>query len=153
MTYAIKPEGTIETSIGTVRFHMTNATHVYLYTEQPSEKVVIRQIPYKLNYHCYLADGVWDRNHDMTSWNEPGLSRKDKYADTSTPARKTARAILNKAWTEFIAAHPEVARAAAASNSDAEIERLQAELTDLIDKTAAVKVKLDAAKLARACIG
>ena len=76
-TVTSKPEGTIETSIGTVRFHMTNATHVYLYTEQPAEKVTIRQIPYKLNYHCYLQNEQWDRNaNDLNAWAEPGLSRQ-----------------------------------------------------------------------------
>ena len=149
-----KPEGTIETSIGTVRFHMTNATHVYLYTEQPAEKVTIRQIPYKLNYHCYLQNGQWDRNaDDLHAWAEPGLSRKDKYAETSHAARKTARETLNKAWAAHLAAHPELTRLAAATDADDQIERLTAELTDLIDKTAAAKVKLDAARLARACIG
>ncbi len=149
-----KPEGTIDTPLGTVHFHMTSAVHVYLYTEHPREKLTIRQIPYKLNYHCYLCNGQWDRNaNDLNAWAEPGLSRQDKYAETSHAARNTARAALNTAWAAHLAEHPELTRLAAAANADDAIERLQAELTDLIDKAAAAKVKLDAAKLARACIG
>ncbi len=153
-TVTSKPEGTIETSIGTVRFHMTNATHVYLYTKQPAEKVTIRQIPYKLNYHCYLQNEQWDRNaNDLNAWAEPGLSRKDKYAETSHAARKTAREILNKAWAAHLAAHPELTRLAAAANAEDLIERLQDELDDLESKAAAVKEKLYQARLARAVIG
>jgi len=146
-----KPEGIIVTSIGTVHFHMNNAAQVYLYTEHPREKVTIRHIPYQLNYHAYLIDGKWTSKPN--DWREPGLSRTDKYAETSHAARDTARKILGEVWAAHLAAHPELTRLAAAANADDDIERLQAELTDLESKAAAVQAKLDAARLARTCIG
>ena len=137
-----RPQGILETSIGRVKFAMTEATHVFLHTDSEEREVVtIRGIPYHVSYHCHLIDGTWKAK----DWHDPYLSRKDKYAEASQPARKTAAEVLSKAWTEHLAAHPELSRTADQAKAEEEIGRLASELADLQEKVSAKQAELMAA--------
>jgi hypothetical protein len=137
-----RPQGILETSIGRVKFAMTEATHVFLHTDSTEREVVtIRGIPYHVSYHCHLIDGTWKAK----DWHDPYLSRKDKYAEASQPARKTAAEVLSKAWTEHLAAQPELSRTADQAKAEEEIGRLASELADLQEKVSAKQAELMAA--------
>ena len=138
------PRGKLETPIGTVNFAMTQADHVFLNTDsQEGMVIVIRQIPYHLGFHCYLVDGQWKAK----DWHDPYLSRKDSYAkETSQAARNTAREILSKAWTEYLAANPTLTRAAALAHAQEIVERLRGELADLEQKAKDKKAETKAAE-------
>ena len=112
------PTGILDTPAGKVHFCMTAADHVYLHSESspadnPVEAVTFHRIRYHVNFHCYLVDGVWTAK----DWHEPYLRRKDTHGEASNAARKTARESLGRAWTEYLAAHPELSRQAALSNA------------------------------------
>jgi hypothetical protein len=143
------PRGTLETPIGTVSFTMTEASHVYLCSEgHKGQAVTIRGIPYHVAYHCHLVDGKWIAR----DYHDPYLSRKDCYKEASQPARNTARAVLAKAWTEYLAAHPDLSRQAEQAKAAHEVEQLQNELADLESKAAAKRKELLAAKKRQASI-
>jgi hypothetical protein len=125
------PTGKLDTPLGTVNFAFTQADHVYLHNNTYGDNIVIRQIPYSVRFHCHLIDGVW-KNAD---WHEPHLSRKDCInKETSQPARKTALEALSKAWTEYLAAHPELTREAALSNAQDTVDRIKADIKELQDQ-------------------
>jgi hypothetical protein len=132
--------GTLDTKIGTVRYHMTDADHVWFRTEAP-EAVTIRGIRYHLNYHCHLIDGTWVRN----DWNEPYLSRKGAEKEASQAARTTARDILDKAWTDYLAQNPGLTRLAARAHAVEQVEKLRLEVVDLEEKLHAKVAELKAA--------
>jgi hypothetical protein len=135
--------GILETPIGAVNFTMTEAAHVYLNSDGNKGQVVtIRGIPYHVSYHCHLVDGQWTAK----DWHNPYLDRKDKYQEASQPARKTAREVLAKAWTEYLAAHPGLSRQAEQSKAAHEVEQLESELADLESNAAAKRSELAAAK-------
>jgi hypothetical protein len=137
------PRGILETPIGAVNFTMTEAAHVYLNSDGNKGQVVtIRGIPYHVSYHCHLVDGQWTAK----DWHNPYLDRKDKYQEASQPARKTAREVLAKAWTEYLAAHPGLSRQAEQSKAAHEVEQLESELADLESNAAAKRSELAAAK-------
>ena len=143
------PRGNLETPIGTVSFTMTEASHVYLCSEgHRGQAVTIRGIPYHVAYHCHLVDGKWTAR----DYHDPYLSRKDSYKEASRPARNTAREVLAKAWTEYLAAHPDLSRQAEQAKAAHEVEQLQSELADLESKAAAKRKELSAAKKRQASI-
>jgi len=143
------PRGTLETPIGTVSFTMTEASHVYLCSEgHRGQAVTIRGIPYHVAYHCHLVDGKWTAR----DYHDPYLSRKDCYKEASQPARNTAREVLAKAWTEYLAAHPDLSRQAEQAKAAHEVEQLEGELADLETKAAAKRKELSAAKKRQASI-
>jgi len=137
------PRGNLETPIGTVSFTMTEASHVYLCSEgSKGQAVTIRGIPYHVAYHCHLIDGKWGAK----DWHDPYLNRKDCYKDASQPARNTAREVLAKAWTEYLAAHPDLSRQAEQAKAAHEVDQLESELADLESKATAKRKELAAAK-------
>jgi hypothetical protein len=143
------PRGILQTPIGLVNFVMTEANHVFLHTDSGKrEAVTIRGIPYHCSYHCQLIDGAWQRK----DWHDPYLSRKDKYAEASQAARKTAAEVLSKAWTEYLTAHPDLGRAAELAKAENEVEKLAGELADLQEKVQAKRAELTAAKKRLAAI-
>jgi len=143
------PRGILETPIGTVNFTMTEAGHVYLNSDgNKGQAVTIRGIPYHVAYHCHLVAGQWTAK----DYHDPYLNRKDKYQDASQPARKTAREVLAKAWTEYLAAHPGLSRQAEQANVAHEVEQLESELADLESKAADKREELSAAKKHQASI-
>ncbi len=143
------PHGTLDTPLGTVSFTMTEASHVYLCSEgSKGQAVTIRGIPYHVAYHCHFVDGKWTaKDH-----HDPYLSRNDCYKEASQPARNTAREVLAKAWTEYLAAHPELSRQAEQAKAAREVEQLQSELADLESKAAAKRKELSAAKKRQAAL-
>jgi hypothetical protein len=124
--------GTLDTPIGTVRFVMTEASHVFLHTEsRTDEAIVIRKIRYHIGFHLHLIDGAWTTN----DWHEPSLSRKDTFpSDASQPARKTAREVLTKAWTEYLAANPGLSNVAERAHAQEKIVHLVDEVAELLAK-------------------
>ena len=143
------PRGILETPIGAVNFTMTEAAHVYLnYAGDKGQVVTIRGIPYHVAYHCHLVDGQWTAK----DYHDPYLNRKDKYQEASQAARKTAREVLAKAWTDYVAAHPQLSRQAALANAAHEVVQLESELADLKEKAAAKAAELAAAKKRQASI-
>jgi len=137
------PRGTLETPIGTVNFAMTEAAHVYLNSDgNKGQLVTIRGIPYHVSYHVHLVDGQWTAK----DFHDPYLNRKDSYKEASQPARNTAREVLAKAWTEYLAAHPDLSRQAEQVKAAHEVAQLKSELADLESKAAAKRRELDAAK-------
>ena len=143
------PRGNLETAIGTVSFTMTEAGHVYLCSEgNKGQAVTIRGIAYHVAYHCHLIDGKWGAK----DWHDPYLNRKDKYQEASQAARKTAREVLAKAWTEYLAAHPGLSRQAEQAKAANEVAQLESELADLKEKTAAKAAELAAAEKRQASI-
>ena len=143
------PRGILETPIGTISFTMTEAGHVYLNSDGGNGQVVtIRGIPYHVAYHCHLVDGKWTAR----DYHDPYLSRKDCYKEASQPARNTAREVLAKAWTEYLAAHPDLSRQAEQAKAAHEVEQLEGELADLETKAAAKRKELSAAKKRQASI-
>ena len=143
------PRGILETPIGTVSFTMTEAGHVYLCSEgNKGQAVTIRGIAYHVAYHCHLIDGKWGAK----DWHDPYLNRKDCYKDASQPARNTAREVLAKAWTEYLAAHPQLSRQAEQAKAAQEEKQLESELADLESKAAAKRNELSAAKKRQASI-
>ena len=143
------PRGTLETPIGTVSFTMTEASHVYLCSEgHKAQAVTIRGIAYHVAYHCHLVDGKWTAR----DYHDPYVSRKDCYKEASQPARNTAREVLAKAWTEYLAAHPDLSRQAEQAKAAHEVEQLEGELADLETKAAAKRKELSAAKKRQASI-
>jgi hypothetical protein len=143
------PRGILETPIGTVSFTMTEASHVYLNSDgNQGQAVTIRGIPYHVSYHCHLVDGQWTAK----DWHNPYLDRKDKYQEASQPARKTAREVLAKAWTEYLVAHPGLGRQAEQAKAAHEVEQWESELADLKATAAAKAAELTAAKKRQASI-
>jgi len=137
------PHGTLETPIGTVNYTLTQASHVYLYTEgSKGQAVTIRGIPYHVAFHCHLIDGAWQRK----DWNEPYLSRKDCYKEASQPARKTAAEVLATAWTEYFVAHPTLSRQAERAKAANEVAILAEELANLEQKARAKRAELESAR-------
>ena len=137
------PRGTLDTPIGTVSFTMTEASHVYLCSEgSRGQAVTIRGIPYHCAYHCHLVDGKWTAK----DYHDPYLNRKDCYKEASQAARNTAREVLANAWTEYLAAHPELGRQAEQAKAAHEVAQLQSELADLESKAAAKRSELAAAR-------
>lgn len=137
------PRGTLDTPIGTVNFTMTEASHVYLNSDgNHGQAVTIRGIPYHVGYHCHLVDGKWTAK----DYHDPYLNRKDCYKEASQAARNTAREVLAKAWTEYLAAHPELSRQAEQAKAAHEVAQLESELADLESKAAAKRGELAAAK-------
>lgn len=137
------PRGTLDTPIGTVSFTMTEASHVYLCSEgSRGQAVTIRGIPYHCAYHCHLVDGKWTAK----DYHDPYLNRKDCYKEASQAARNTAREVLANAWTEYLAAHPELGRQAEQAKAAHEVAQLQSELADLEGKAAAKRSELAAAR-------
>ena len=98
--------------------------------------------------HCHLIDGKWDAK----DWHDPYLNRKDCYKDASQPARNTAREVLAKVWTEYLAAHPQLSRQAEQAKAAHEVKQLESELADLESKAAAKRKELAAAKKRQASI-
>lgn len=137
------PIGIIETPIGLVRFAMTEASHVFLHTEsRTDEAVTIRKIRYHVNFHLHLIDGAWG----VKDWHEPYLSRRDTYSqDASQPARKTARDVLTKAWTEYLAAHSDLSLAAEKDKAQEAIDRANGELAELREQVKAKEAELSKA--------
>ena len=143
------PRGILETPIGTVNFTMTEAAHVYLNSDGNQGQVVtIRGIPYHVGYHCHLVDGKWTAK----DYHDPYLSRKDCYKEASQPARNTARDVLAKAWTEYLAAHPELSRQAEQAKAAQEVEQVESELAELRKQAAAKAAELAAAKKRQAAL-
>jgi hypothetical protein len=141
------PTGILDTPAGKVHFCMTAADHVYLHSESspadnPVEAVTFHRIRYHVNCHCYLVDGVWTAK----DWHEPYLRRKDTHGEASNAARKTARESLGRAWTEYLAAHPELSRQAALSNAKDCLDRLEAQADDLAEQLDAKKEECRAAR-------
>jgi hypothetical protein len=139
-----KPTGILETLIGPVHYTMTYATYVFLHTDSGEDEVVtIRGVPYHVSYRCHLIDGSWrpDGYHDLH------LSRKDhSNKDPSRPALKTAEAVLSTAWTEHLAAHPELSLAAAKASAQEEFDRIGSEVADLRAKWKAAVGKMKAVR-------
>jgi hypothetical protein len=144
------PRGTLETSIGTVNFAMTEAAHVYLNSDgSKGQLVTIRGIPYHVSCHLHLVDGQWT----VKDYHDPYMSRKDCFnKDASQAARKTARETLAKVWTEYLAAHAGLSREAEQAKAAEQVERLESELADLESKAAAKRTELKAAKKAQAAV-
>ncbi len=144
------PRGILETPLGPVHFAMTEAAHVSLHTEsRDNEAITIRGIPYHVSYHCHLVDGQWTAE----DYNNPYLSRKDCFnKEASQPARNTAREVLGKAWTEYLAAHPKLSRQAEQAKAAQEVTQLESERADLESKAAAKRKELSAAKKRQASI-
>ena len=144
------PRGILETPLGPVNFSMTEAAHVFLHTESRNNEVItIRGIPYLVSYHCHLVDGQWTAK----DWHDPYLSRKDCFGkEASQPARNTAREALAKAWSEYLAAHPQLSREAEQAKAAHEVKQLESELADLESKAAAKRKELSAAKKQQASI-
>jgi len=137
------PRGILETPLGPVNFTMTEAAHVFLHTEsRNNEAITIRGIRYHVSYHCHLVDGQWTAK----DYHDPYLSRKDCFNKASQPARNTARGVLAKAWTEYLAAHPKLSRQAEQAKAAHEVKQLANELADLESKAAAKRKELSAAK-------
>ena len=80
------------------------------------------------------------------------MNRKDKYQEASQAARKTAREVLAKAWTEYLATHSELSRQAEEAKAAHEVEQLESELADLESKAAGKRDELKAAKKRQASI-
>lgn len=146
-----KPEGTIETPLGAIRYIMTCGEHVFLHTEarhgeaRHGEAITIRGIPYHVSFHCHLIGGEWGAKDT----HEPYLARKDTYAkDASAPARKTALTELTKAWAAFIAANPGIARQATIADAELLVHNLGEALAELKSKAAGKQAELDAAQAA-----
>jgi hypothetical protein len=140
MSNTSDPTGFISTPLGNINYTMTAADHVYLRTESANdEALTVHRIRYHVCFHCYLVDGVWTAK----DWHEPYLSRKGVGGEPSAAARKTTRETLSKAWTEFLAAHPDLTRRAALANAQDCIDNLTAEVNrlarELADKQAALK--------------
>jgi hypothetical protein len=144
------PRGILQTPLGPVNFTMTEAAHVFLHTEsRNNEAITIRGIRYHVSYHCHLVDGKWTAK----DYHNPYLSRKDCFnKEASQAARNTAREVLAKAWTEYLAAHPDLSRQAEQAKAAYEVEQLQNELADLESKAAAKRKELLAAKKRQASI-
>ena len=144
------PRGILTTPIGTVNFTMTEAAHVFLHTEsRNNETVTIRGIPYHVSCHLHLVDGQWT----VKDYHDPYMSRKDCFnKDASQAARKTAREILAKVWTEYLAAHAGLSREAEQAKAAEQVERLESELADLESKAAAKRTELAAAKQQQAAV-
>ena len=144
------PRSTLDTPIGTVNFAMTEAAHVYLNSDgNKGQLVAIRGIPYHVSCHLHLVDGQWT----VKDYHDPYMSRKDCFnKDASQAARKTAREVLAKSWTEYLAAHPDLSRQAEQAKAAHEVEQLQSELADLEEKAAAKRKELSAAKKWQASI-
>ena len=144
------PRSTLDTPIGTVNFAMTEAAHVYLNSDgNKGQLVAIRGIPYHVSCHLHLVDGQWT----VKDYHDPYMSRKDCFnKDASQAARKTAREILAKAWSEYLAAHPGLSREAEQAKAAEEVERLEGELADLESKTVAKRAELKAAKKQQAAV-
>ena len=137
------PRGTLDTPIGTVNFTMTEASHVYLCSEgSKGQAVTIRGISYHVSYHCHLVAGKWTAK----DWHDPYLNRKDCYKEASQPARNTAREVLANAWTEYLAARPELGRQAEQAKAAHEVAQLESELADLESNAAAKRGELAAAR-------
>jgi hypothetical protein len=133
------PHGTLGTPIGPVCFTMTGADHVHL-CSRDEHPVTIRRIPYHVSFHCYLIQGTWQTK----DWHEPYLSRRDKQScqEPSQPARKAAREILAKAWTNYLSLHADLSRLAEQARLTYEVDRLESELADLREKVAAKAAEL-----------
>ena len=144
----IETTGTLDTPIGTVRYHMTDADHVYLHTEAPDETVTMRGIRYHLNYHCHLIDGAWTAK----DWHEPYLNRKGEWKETSQAARKTVRDVLSKAWTDHLAQNPGLTRLAARAHAAEHVEKLTEELAELEEKVNRKHAELESAQRVLAAI-
>ena len=104
------PRGILETPLGPVNFTMTEAAHVFLHTEAGTMRQSRSgESRYHVSYHCHLVDGQWTAK----DYHDPYLSRKDCFnKEASQAARNTAREVLAKAWTEYLAAHPQLNRQA-----------------------------------------
>ena len=85
-------------------------------------------------------------------WHDPYLNRKDCYKDASQPAHNTAREVLAKTWTEYLAAHPQLSRQAEQAKAAQEVKQLESELADLESKAATKRNELSAAKERQASI-
>jgi hypothetical protein len=122
------PHGILETPLGPVNFTMTEATHVFLHTEsRNNEAITIRGIRYHVSYHCHLVDGQWTAK----DFHDPYLSRKDCFnKEASQPARNTAREVLAKAWTDYLAEHPKLPGKAEMAKLRHEEERLESEVAE-----------------------
>ena len=119
-----------------------------LQRREQGQAVTIRGIPYHVAYHCHLVDGKWTAK----DYHDPYLNRKDCYKEASQAARNTAREVLAKAWTEYLAAHPQLSRQAEQAKAAQEVKQLESELADLESKAAAKRNELSAAKKRQASI-
>ena len=124
---------TIDTPLGQVDFTMTSADHVCL----SSLKIVVNTVLYAITFHLHLIDGVWG----YKDWHEPYL-RRPNYAEPTPAARKKCREVLIKAWTEHLAAHPELSLAAERVKAQADVDHLYSEENDQYNKLSETRAKL-----------
>lgn len=145
-----QPTGQLQTLIGTVNYTYTQADHVYIGTEsRRDEAITIRGVPYHLSCHLYLIGGQWTTENRTDLY----LTRRDRPGtDASLPARNTAKEVLCKAWTDYLAERPELTRAAAAANAKSLIITLARELDELENQASAKRTELEAVKTCLAAL-
>ncbi len=143
-----EPTGILPTLLGNINYTMTGADHVYLRTESAhDEALTVHRVRYHCCFHCYLVDGVWTAK----DWHEPYLSRKGSGEPTQT-ARKTARETLAKAWTEFLAAHPDLTHRATLAHAQGCLDTLEGQVSELEEQLAAKRQAVREAREARNAI-
>jgi len=139
----MEPTGILETPLGNVTYVMTQADHVFLRTESTNDdSITVNRVHYHVCFHVNLVDGKWV----ALNWNEPYLSRKGNYAEATLAARKTTREVLTKAWTEYLAAHPELTGYAALAHAKKELDKLEEEADELKKSLCAKLVEVRAAR-------
>lgn len=139
-----KTEGTLETKIGTLRYAVTDGTHVFIgtssggYREEGDRTVWLRGVEYYFSLHLFLQeDGSWD----LQKGDRIYLNRVD-FKDASQPAKRDVTAIVKAAWAEFIEGKDEIVTEAARNAARDRIERFREELAELQAKVEAKETEL-----------
>ncbi len=131
------PNGTIDTSLGSFTFAMTEATHVFL----RGEGTVVHTVLYNVNCHLNLVDGAWITK----DWHEPSLYRQGCHKEPSQAARKTVRSVLTRVWAEYLAANPGLSLLAEKAHAQEAIDQLTGEEDELVHQVQAKRAELQAA--------
>ena len=139
-----KPEGTLVTKIGTLRYAVTDGSHVFIgtssggYQEQGDRTVSLRGVDYYLTLHLFLQqDGSWDLKFGDRIY----LNRVD-WKEPSQAAKRDVTAIIKAAWNEFITGKDEIVAEAAKAAARDRIEEFRQELADLQANVEAKKTEL-----------
>lgn len=139
----MEPTGILETPLGNINYVMTQADHVFLRTESANDEILtVNRVRYHVYFHVNLVDGKWV----APNWNEPYMSRKGNYAEATLAARKTTRETLIAAWSEYLAAHPELTGYAALAHAKEEMDKLEGEADELKKNLCAKLVAVRAAR-------
>jgi len=139
-----KTEGTLETKIGTLRYAVTDGSHVFIGTssgghhEQGDRIVRLRGVEYYFSLHLFLQeDGSWD----LQKGDRIYLSRVN-FTEPSEPAKRDVTAIARAAWNEYIKGKDEIITEAAKGAARERIEKFREELAELKSKVEAKETEL-----------